>query len=224
MAGGILPVVDSLTLGIETPEPQVDPTADSDEEDDSDEPAQAPTLQQLRATGDPNDVGRTPVLGSDDIPVEPGSWPIGYPLQAVPRVAVTLNLNYVYNEETEQWERDTGNRNSGTSIGAITQEFPAFGDTVTPDEQRPSLVYIEVTTESAVADPAQIDVVVNDSGTGLPDRFLTIARFEQGNTNKVEEQNSATIPVPAGGTVRVANVSDPVNDNQIEKFIIHPLI
>jgi hypothetical protein len=68
------------------------------------------TLEQLRASGDPTSTARTPMFDAGDIPVRPGEWPIGYPLQGVPRVAVTLNLNYVYNEEREEWERDTGFR------------------------------------------------------------------------------------------------------------------
>jgi len=63
------------------------------------------TLDALRRSGDPEDVDRQPVLGSDDIPVRPGEWPLGYPLQGIPRVAAVLNLNYEFNETRQQWER-----------------------------------------------------------------------------------------------------------------------
>lgn len=76
------------------------------EEDDSDDDEDIlSTLDELRRRGDPEDVDRQPVLGSSDIPVRPGEWPLGYPLQGIPRVAAVLNLNYEYNEERAQWER-----------------------------------------------------------------------------------------------------------------------
>jgi|AKVG01.1.fsa_nt_gi hypothetical protein len=78
---------------------------DEEPDDEESEPEPNRTLDQLRNTGDPNAVDRTPVLGTDDIPVKPGEWPLGFPVQGIPRVAAVLNLNYVYNEEREQWER-----------------------------------------------------------------------------------------------------------------------
>jgi len=111
------------------------PEAPDDGESDA-QPAR--TLDALRNTGDPNDVGRTPILGTDDIPVTPGEWPLGYPLQGVPRVAVTLSLQYVYNEAEDQWERDTGFRSSaaGATGARLFQTNPQSvpsGTTTTVD-------------------------------------------------------------------------------------------
>lgn len=43
----------------------------------------------------------------DQIPVAPGQWPLGFPIQGLPRAAVTFNLNYVYDEDAEEWVRQT---------------------------------------------------------------------------------------------------------------------
>jgi len=82
-------------------------------EEEDDEPRR--TIEELRTTGDPEEVDRMPVFGPKDIPVRAGEWPIGYPLQGVPRIAVTLNLNYIYDESRDEWVRDTGNRTGGGS-------------------------------------------------------------------------------------------------------------
>jgi hypothetical protein len=224
MAGGILPLVDTPLLDI-TDEEDLDPSTDDDgEQDATDDVRQTPTLDQLRKSGDVNDVGRTPVLGSEDVPVEPGSWPIGYPLQAVPRVAVTYNLNFVYNEENEQWERDTGNRGGGVSLGDSERLFPGFGNPVTPNADAPTLCVVEVTTRSEVANTAQIDAIVNESGSGTPDAIYTLARFQMGSNNRVEEETTTSIPVPAGGTIEISNVQDPFGANDINVFQVYPFV
>lgn len=68
------------------------------------------TIEQLRSGGDPNAVDRTPVFEQDDIPVRAGQWPLGFPIQGIPRIAAVVNLNYVYDDDRDEWVRDTGNR------------------------------------------------------------------------------------------------------------------
>jgi len=68
------------------------------------------TIEQLRSEGDPNEVERTPVLESGNLDVAPDEWPLGFPLQGITRLAAVVNLNYIYNEQRERWERDEGNR------------------------------------------------------------------------------------------------------------------
>jgi len=82
---------------------------DRDPEPDADGNGTDPqrTIEQLRSTGDPNEVERTPVLESGNIDVAPDEWQLGFPLQGIPRIAAVLNLNYLYNEDRERWERQT---------------------------------------------------------------------------------------------------------------------
>jgi len=127
----LLRLLDLPDVGLGSEEAQeAQPGADDEEADDpADETT--PTLDQLRTTGDPNEVGRTPVLGSSDIPVEPGAWPLGFPLQGVPRVAVTLSLSHVYNPDKERWERDTGN-SGGPNLAQAGAFIRSTGQTFQP--------------------------------------------------------------------------------------------
>lgn len=223
MAGGILPLVDTPLLDI-SDEEGLDPSTDGDaEQDTTDDGRQTPTLDQLRKSGDVNDVGRTPVLGSEDLPVEPGSWPIGYPLQAVPRVAVTYNLNFVYNEENEQWERDTGNRSGGAQLGSPTDLFPQFGDPIEPDTENGAIVFIAVSISSEAGLAGQIDAIIDDPDTSGADRLVTIARITEDIGDFDSEAYTSTLPVPPGGTITLDNVSDPNNNNEINVVRVYPL-
>jgi hypothetical protein len=61
------------------------------------------TLDRIRSDGDVEAVDRTPILDYGDIPVASGSWPLGFPIQGVPRAAVTFSLQYVWDPEAGQW-------------------------------------------------------------------------------------------------------------------------
>jgi len=120
---------------------------DDDEEGDDEQDGRDPddmrrTIEQLRSTGDPNEVERTPVLESGNIDVAPDEWELGFPLQGIPRLAAVVNLNYVYNEERERWERQEPFRNPGvgapvarlgrsnaTSVGSFSSDTVSFEDT-----------------------------------------------------------------------------------------------
>lgn len=101
------------------------------------------TIEQLRASGDPNQVERTPVLESGNIDVAPDEWELGFPLQGIPRLAAVVNLNYVYNEERERWERQGPFENTATgptvakiaeagptTVGSLIREEVSFARTV----------------------------------------------------------------------------------------------
>lgn len=97
------------------------------------------TLDNLRSADRTGAVDRQPLLESGDIDVAPGEWPLGFPLQGIPRLAVTLNLNYIYNEERGQWERDSGNvagegalqRLDSGSVTVSANSFDRVSTTVT---------------------------------------------------------------------------------------------
>lgn len=94
-------------------EPGPDPDLADDEPQDPDPATLERTLDQLRGGGGAA-VDRDSVrLDSSDIPVAPGQWPLGFPIQGLPRAAVTFNLNFVYDDERDQWVRDTGNGKAG---------------------------------------------------------------------------------------------------------------
>lgn len=224
MAGGILPLVDSPLLNLSEPEEPEASTAEDDEEQATEPASPTPTLDQLRKSGDVNDVGRTPVLGSEDVPVEPGSWPIGYPLQAVPRVAVTYNLNFVYNEETEQWERDTGNESGGALLGSPTDLSPQFGDVIEPDTENGALVFIQVNVSSVSGDNGVIEADINDPDTTGVDKLVTIVRVSEDMGSFTSEQYTSTLPVPPGGSFTLKNVSDPNGNNEIDVVRVYPLL
>jgi len=91
---------------------------DDDEQDSDDDDERGPddmqrTIEQLRSTGDPNEVERTPVLESGNIDVAPDEWQLGFPLQGIPRLAAVLNLNYQYSESRDRWEREETRSNTG---------------------------------------------------------------------------------------------------------------
>jgi len=94
-AAEALPEDTEAVVGERDPEPEPSPEPDDMQR----------TIEQLRSTGDPNEVERTPVLASGNIDVAPDEWELGFPLQGIPRLAAVLNLNYVYNEQRERWER-----------------------------------------------------------------------------------------------------------------------
>lgn len=100
----------SITVPNEIVGIQTQPAAEPDDDEEPvDTPELVPTIDELRPQGDPNEVDRTPVLSPSDVPVRAGEWPLGFPLQGIPRAGVTFSLQYVYDEEKEEWERDTGN-------------------------------------------------------------------------------------------------------------------
>jgi len=131
-AAEALPEDTEAVVGERDPEPEPSPEPDDMQR----------TIEQLRSTGDPNEVERTPVLESGNIDVAPDEWELGFPLQGIPRLAAVVNLNYVYNEERERWERQEPFRNPGvgapvarlgrsnaTSVGSFSSDTVSFEDT-----------------------------------------------------------------------------------------------
>jgi hypothetical protein len=135
-AAEALPEDTEAVVGERDPEPEPSPEPDDMQR----------TIEQLRSTGDPNEVERTPVLESGNIEVAPDEWELGFPLQGIPRLAAVLNLNYVYNEERDRWERQEPFRDtatgapvaklggvSSTSVGSTAQITVTFSTTVIED-------------------------------------------------------------------------------------------
>ena len=75
------------------------------------------------------DCHRTFVIEKEDLPqaIE-DRIPIPYPLEGIPRAAVVFNFNYVWDDEAEEWVRDTGNSGPGFDLldeGTVT--IPSSG-------------------------------------------------------------------------------------------------
>jgi len=114
----------------ESDEPPADAPADDDAEAEREERRDR-TLDQLRTGSGGKTVDRKPIFGTDDIDVRPGEWPIGFPLQGIPRVAVTVNLNYVYDEERGEWTRQSpfdggGGGMTQLATGTVSFNFSTF--------------------------------------------------------------------------------------------------
>jgi len=132
-AAEALPEDTEAVVGERDPEPEPSPEPDDMQR----------TIEQLRSTGDPNEVERTPVLESGNLDVAPDEWQLGFPLQGIPRLAAVLNLNYIYSEERGRWERDTGNRQAvGKTVIAegTTLVLDGFAATETVDERPPEQI------------------------------------------------------------------------------------
>lgn len=100
-------------------------TPDDEEGTDEDQAETADTsLDDLVSGADPQSFDSTFNVTRDDIPVATGSqFPVPRPWQGIPRLAFVVNLNYVWNETAEEWERDTGNRSGGGSRAFDTVEL-----------------------------------------------------------------------------------------------------
>lgn len=168
------------------------------------------TIDQLRSTGDPNEVKRTPVLESGNIEVAPDEWQLGFPLQGIPRLAAVLNLNYIYNDSRERWERDTGNRTleppfrgafvplgnvtvSGGTSEVVPLTSPRFASDVTVDTSADTLTVDTAGTYRVAATvklfglsaDSAIEVSVEVNGTPLlvANRNIVLGNTGSGDAN-----------------------------------------
>lgn len=99
---------------------------DADEPDDEPDPAatdQDNTIEDLRSEADAQVFDQTFRLGTEDIPIASGDEPaLPRPWQGIPRVAVVYNFNYVYDDDRDEWVRDTGNSGGGTLDEVLSVE------------------------------------------------------------------------------------------------------
>jgi len=74
---------------------------EEDEEDD-----EGTSIADLVGEAEPEVFDRTFLVEKEDAPASTGDpWPIPQPWQGLPRLAFTVNLNYVYDEANEEWVR-----------------------------------------------------------------------------------------------------------------------
>jgi hypothetical protein len=185
------------------------------------------TIEQLRSTGDPNEVERTPVLESGNIDVAPDEWELGFPLQGIPRLAAVLNLNYVYNEERERWERqepfedtavgapaariaDAGGQTVAASSAVVVDYGLTFyetgltADTSTDSIQVPSNGIYQVNAAVELtnySDRAEIGARVTAGGFVEASRTMTLTDGPSGNGTE-SAVITATLELDADDKVR----------------------
>jgi len=160
-------------------EPGPDPDLADDETQDPDPATLERTLDQLRGGGGAA-VDRDSVrLDSSDIPVAPGEWPLGFPIQGLPRAAVTFNLNFVYDDERDQWVRDTGNDRTG-AVGAQAFQGASIFQSIPPG----SVTTVNLTDTEFVAgvdvDLANNTITVQTGGQYIVTGTATFANPEGG--------------------------------------------
>ena len=90
-------------------------------EDTAEDVGGGTSLQDLTTDADVGEFDRTFRVTSSDVPFAPDETPaIPRPWQGLPRVAVTYNLNFVYDDDEEEWIRDTGNGLEALDSGSVT--------------------------------------------------------------------------------------------------------
>jgi len=85
---------------------------DADDEEEGDEEEESPSAEEIAQTSlsdltteaDPEEFGQTFTSGDANLNIQGAFNPVAGDLQAIPRVAYVINLNFVYNEERGRWE------------------------------------------------------------------------------------------------------------------------
>jgi hypothetical protein len=96
---------------------------DDDGEDDPEAGEQPPTsLDELQTEADAETFDQTFLAQAENFRLEGGFSPAPLPLQVIPRVAYTINYNFVWNPDRERWEPDEGNGNGGLQF-EVVEEF-----------------------------------------------------------------------------------------------------
>lgn len=148
-----------LVRDLELVEDYPDCALDDDEEEGQDDGGDDGTsIDDIAPGADANEFDRTFRITSDDVAFAPGDAPaIPRPWQGLPRVAITYNLNFVYDEDEDRWVRDTGNSAGGHAnlFQTTTQTFPAGPvTTVDMDQAETSGAFEASDGDNAVTIPA----------------------------------------------------------------------
>jgi len=84
---------------------------------------------------EPEVFDRTFLVEKEDAPAAKGDpWPVPQPWQGLPRLAYVINLNYVYDEESEEWVRQGPFSGGGglTVVASGTFSLPGNTETEIP--------------------------------------------------------------------------------------------
>jgi len=86
------------------------------EEGESDEELPPTSIEDLTQETDPNRFDRTFLSSAADLTIEGQFDPAAGPKQVLPRLAYTINYNYVYNPKRGRWEPDEGNESGAVLV------------------------------------------------------------------------------------------------------------
>jgi len=134
-----------------------------DEEDGEDD--DGTSIADLVGEAEPEVFDRTFLVEKEDAPASTGDpWPIPQPWQGLPRLAFVVNLNYVYDEENEEWVRQgpfSGGAGSGfTVVDTRTTTVPANGVAAPrlgiTDATLPLTIFARFPDEKQVNEPVQL--------------------------------------------------------------------
>jgi len=128
---------------------------EEDEEDDK-----GTSIADLVGEAEPEVFDRTFLVEKEDAPASTGDpWPIPQPWQGLPRLAFVVNLNYVYDEENEEWMRQVPSDAPEREIiasGSIVISSGGFESIVLPvDPQKIGNDTLEPIVTPTATDPAQ---------------------------------------------------------------------
>jgi hypothetical protein len=203
--------------------------ADEDPEETADEPSTS--LEDLTSEADPNQFDQT--FRDDDalLDIQGAFDPVAGSKQVIPRVAYTINYNFVWNPDRGRWEPDEGNDNAGANPASLIHvsfgTFPSIpGDgtaTTVPfdavqydsldgaDLATNSIEFTEAGLYSIRAQvqfnslDAQAEVTVEDAGNASPDALakdITVSAGAQAITT------ATVFPRDSGETISLSVSQD----------------
>lgn len=113
---------------------------------------------------------------------------------------------------------DADTTGGGFLIGPTSSSDPglAFDTWRTPNANRPTLVSVQVRARTDGAINGSIDVDFDESGGTSQDYSYGICEADSGLGDEGSNRCVATFFIPAGGSYRIGNISDPKSLNQIE--------
>jgi len=206
-------------------QPDTDDESDESEADD-DVPAQIPSTS-IQDLINPADAGQFDQTFSDadaNLNIEGAFDPVAGPKQVIPRIAYVLNFNLLYNEAQGRWEPqrsgDTGNSIGG--FGASTALSPGFGSFFTPLPDSSGVVVILMAAQASGSTNGIIRIDIDESGGTTAD-VTVMGAFADDDAGALATINdTVTLPLPEGASVRVRNVQDPTGSNKLKLMRAYP--
>lgn len=138
-------------------------------------------------------------IPSDDLPIETDALPIPKPYQGLQRAAVVFNFNFVWDDDADQWVRDTGNP-SGVGEGVYafvtTDQTISASNTETVDYDATRFDdrnEFDASTDSVTVTETGLYLVsVGLDVYNLPDQEFATARILAGSETLIASSVSAS--------------------------------
>ena len=163
--------VDEQDIEVESVEPARPPPADTAP---TEEPAASRTsIDDLTQEADPQQFDQTFLDEDTNLTIQGGFDPVAGTKQVIPRIAYTINYNFVWNPDRERWEPDEGNDGGGpvslvlATTGAVAPNETAVFETgiTTPDLGGDTLIPSIALAESSPGGLIQTALASTDNTT-----------------------------------------------------------